>query len=403
MGQHDWRVAVVGAGVGGLALALALRERGIDAHLYERTGELREVGAAVYLAANATRLLTRLGLAEEFEAVSWHPTSLIHRDGRTGNVIGKHPGNLYDRSYGAPGWCIHRAELQRILSGAVGADRIHLNKELLDLTDHGNEVELSFADGTHATANLVIGADGARSAVRKWLIGHDDKIYTGRSGFRGLVPLRELPNLPDPGALQFWIGPGGHLIHYPIGVKGDVINFLLVKQLPWASDEWTVPAEPGEHLRYFEGWHPAVIEMISAPTFDLRWALNRRPPLRTWSKGRVALLGDAAHALVPHHGQGANITVEDAVVLARCLAEGDATEPAGALQQYQDFRQLRTARVQKASYTTAEVLHLPDGPQADERNTNLASTAWMHGQLDWIHSFDADPLGPAGDLRPAAH
>lgn len=401
MGKQEWRVAIVGAGVGGLALALALRERGIDAQLYERTGELREVGAAVYLAANSTRFIPRFGLAEEFEAVSWHPSALIYRDGRSGDVIGRHRGELYERSYGAPGWGIHRAELQRILSEAVGPERIHLSKELTDLSDDGDEVTLTFTDGTQASANLVVGADGARSVVRKWLIGRDDKIYTGRSGFRGLVPLSDLPNLPDPGALQFWIGPGGHLLHYPIGAKGDVINFLLVRVLPWTGEEWTVPAQPEEHLTYFEGWHPAVIEMISVPTFDLRWALNRRPPLRTWSKGRVTLLGDAAHALVPHHGQGANITVEDAVVLARCLADGDAREPGDALRQYQDFRQLRTARVQKASYATADVLHLPDGPAAQARNADLSSTAWIHGQLDWIHSFDADPLGPEGDLQPA--
>lgn len=401
MRNREWRVAVVGAGVGGLALALALRERGIDAQLYERADELREVGAAVYLAANATRFLRRFGLADEFEEVSWHPTGLIFREGRSGEVIGSHRGDGYERCYGAPGWAVHRAELQRILSQAVGAEHIHLGKELADLSDDGDEVTLTFTDGTQAGANLVVGADGARSLVRQWLVGHDDKIYTGRSGFRGLVPAADLPTLPDPGALQFWIGPGGHLIHYPIGAKGDIINFLLVKVLPWTSDDWTVPAQPGEHLAHFEGWHPAVIEMISRPTFDLRWALNRRPPLRRWSKGRVTVLGDAAHALVPHHGQGANTTVEDAVVLARCLADGDARRPGDALEQYQDFRQLRTARVQKASYTTAEVLHLPDGPEARARNVNLASTAWMHGQLDWIHSFDADPLGPAGDSRSA--
>ena len=131
--------------------------------------------------------------------------------------------------------------------------------------------------------------------------------------------------------------------------------------------------------------------MISAPTFDRRWALNRRPPLANWYRGRVVLLGDAAHALVPHHGQGANITVEDAVVLARCLADLGPERVDEALASYQSQRRERTARVQKASYVTAEVLHLPDGAAATERNANLASTGWMRSQLDWIHSYDADP------------
>lgn len=384
------RIAIVGAGVGGLTLALALRERGMDAQIYERTRELREVGAAVYLAANATRFIQRFGLGDAMAAVSWTPTALIYRDGRDGRVIGRHTGTE-DEAFGAPGWGIHRADLQAILSEAVGLDRIHLGKDLAGYSQDADEVVLDFADGTQVRADLVVGADGARSTVRELMIGYDDKIYTGRSGFRGLVNLRDLPSLPDPDALQFWIGPDGHLLHYPIGADGDVINFLLVKKLPWDGDDWTVPTLPDEHLRHFAGWHPAVIEMISAPTFEQRWALNRRPPLARWYDGRVVLLGDAAHALVPHHGQGANTTVEDAVVLARCLQESGLADLDRTLVSYQAQRLERTARIQKASYVTAEVLHLPDGPEATERNTLLASTDWMRGQLDWIHSFNADP------------
>lgn len=390
MTSAQWRVAVIGAGVGGLTLALALRERGIEAQVYERTHELREVGAAVYLAANASRFIERFGLAKEFSDVSWSPPGLIYRDGRDGRVIGRHDGTEREH-FGAPGWGIHRADLQRILSEAVGLDRIHLGRDLTSFTQDGDGVVVDFADGSRTRADLVVCADGARSVARELLVGHDDKIYTGRSGFRGLVEVKDLPSLPDPDKLQFWIGPDGHLLHYPIGRNGDVINFLLVRKMPWESDDWTVPALPDEHLRLFDGWHPAVIEMISAPTFDRRWALNRRPPLATWYRGRVVLLGDAAHALVPHHGQGANITVEDAVVLARCLGEIGPERAEDALASYQSQRLERTARVQKASYVTAEVLHLPDGPEATERNSRLASTAWMREQLDWIHSYDADP------------
>jgi salicylate hydroxylase len=384
------RIAIVGAGVGGLSLALALRERGMEAQIYEKTNELREVGAAVYLAANASRFMERFGLGPAFSDVSWEPTGLIFRDGRDGHVIGRHAGTE-SGVFGAPGWGIHRADLQQILADDVGRDRIHLGKEITAYTQEGDEVTIDFADGTQVQADLVVGADGARSVVRELMIGHDDKIYTGRSGFRGLVAVKDLPSLPDPETIQFWIGPDGHLLHYPIGGDGDVINFLLVRKLPWEGDDWAVPAEPDEHLRHFEGWHPAVIEMISAPTFDRRWALNRRPPLSRWYDNRVVLLGDAAHALVPHHGQGANITVEDAVVLARCLSEAGPTGIDDAIKSYQEQRLARTARVQKASYVTADVLNLPDGDEATQRNAQLASTAWMHGQLDWIHSYNADP------------
>jgi salicylate hydroxylase len=384
------RIAIVGAGVGGLTLALALRERGMDAQLYERTTELREVGAAVYLAANASRFIERFGLGDAFDSVSWEPTALIYRDGRDGHVIARHDETESGR-YGAPGYGVHRADLQEILADAVGRERIHLGKEIMGYSQDGDEVTIGFADGTQVQADIVVGADGARSLVRELMVGHDDKIYTGRSGFRGIVAVKDLPSLPDPTTIQFWIGPDGHLLHYPIGGDGDAINFLLVKRLAWEVDDWTVPAEPGEHLGHFEGWHPAVIEMISAPTFDRRWALNRRPPISQWYDGRVVLLGDAAHALVPHHGQGANITVEDAVVLARCLAEAGSSGIDAAIVSYQDQRLERTARVQKASYVTADVLHLPDGDEAMKRNAKLADPAWMHDQLDWIHSYDADP------------
>lgn len=393
----DTRIAIIGAGVGGLTLALALRERGIDAEIYERTTELREVGAAVYLAANASRFIERWGLGQAFSQVSWEPTALIYRDGRDGHVIARYDETESGR-YGAPGHGIHRADLQQILADAVGRDRMHLGKEITSYTQEDGEVTIQFADGTSAQADLVVGADGARSIVRELLVGGDDKIYTGRSGFRGLVAVKDLPSLPDPTAIQFWIGPDGHLLHYPIGGDGDVINFLLVKRMPWDSEDWTVEAGEDEHLRLFEGWHPAVIEMISAPTFDRRWALNRRPWLSSWSDGRVVLLGDAAHALVPHHGQGANITVEDAVVLARCLSEADPDGIDDAVASYQQQRLERTARVQKASYVTADVLHLPDGDEAIARNDQLASPEWMHGQLDWIHSYNADPNFDKVDL-----
>ncbi len=388
--RSDTRIAIIGAGVGGLTLALALRERGIDAEIYERTTELREVGAAVYLAANASRFIERWGLGQAFSDASWEPTALIYRDGRDGHVIARHD-ETESGAFGAPGYGIHRSDLQQILADAVGRDRIQLGKEITSYAQEGDEVTIQFGDGTSAQADLVVGADGARSIVRELMVGHDDRIYTGRSGFRGLVPVKDLPSLPDPETIQFWIGPDGHLLHYPIGGDGDVINFLLVKRMPWEAEDWTVSALPGEHLKHFEGWHPAVIEMISAPTFDRRWALNRRPPLSRWYDGRVVLLGDAAHALVPHHGQGANITVEDAVVLARCLSEAGPDDVDDAVASYQDQRLERTARVQKASYVTADVLHLPDGDDATQRNAQLASTDWMHGQLDWIHSYNADP------------
>lgn len=389
--RMDMKIAIVGAGIGGLTLALALREQGIDAQLYEQTDELREVGAAVALSANATRFYERMGLRAAFESVCAEVPGLIYRDGRSGEVIGHHRGApSYREQFGGSYWGVHRADLQAVLSTAVGPEHIKLGHRLVDLVQHSDHVSLSFDNGQHIDADLVIGADGARSITRRWMLGYDDALYSGCSGFRGVVPADRMHLLPDPETIQFWVGPGGHLLHYPIGDKGDQ-NFLLVERhpSPWPSRDWVLPASEGEQLRLFKDWHPAVVEMITAVPISQRWGLFHRPPLGRWSKGRVTLIGDAAHALVPHHGQGANQSIEDAVVLADQLAKAGPGNWREAQQAYERLRRGRTRKVQYASITTADMLHLPDGPAAQARNSRLGERESMLHHLDWIHDFDA--------------
>jgi len=391
MGQLDLKIAIVGAGIGGLTLALALREHGVDAQLYEQTDELREVGAAVALSANATRFYERMGLRSAFDAVCAEIPALIYRDGRSGELIGQHRGEpSYRQQFGGSYWGVHRADLQAVLSEAVGLERINLGHRLIDLVQHPDRVSLSFANGKQIDADLVIGADGARSITRRWMLGYDDALYSGCSGFRGVVPAGRMDLLPDPEAIQFWIGPQGHLLHYPIGDDGDQ-NFLLVERhpSPWPSRDWVTPASEGEQLRLFGNWHPAVVQMITAVPISQRWGLFHRPPLGRWSKGRVTLIGDAAHALVPHHGQGANQSIEDAVVLAAQLAKAGAGRWREAQEAYERLRRGRTRKVQYASITTADVLHLPDGPEAQARNARLQGRDSLMRHLDWIHDFDA--------------
>ena len=388
------RIAVVGAGIGGLTLAIALRSYGITVDIYEQTEELREVGAAVALSANGTRFLERFGLTTQLAEHWFLVSDLIYRDGRTGRLIGKHPvGSDYRQRFGAPYVGIHRPDLQAVLATAAGMDRIHLKKRLVDIDDRGASAVLHFDDGATAEADLVIGADGARSLVRRWMLGYDDALYTGCSGFRGMVPMDQLPSLPDPTALQFWMGPAGHLLHYPMGK--DHVNFLLVERhpTPWPVREWTMPATEGEQLRHFAKWHPAVVEMITAKPVSNRWGLFHRPPLGRWTKGRVTLLGDAAHAMAPHHGPGANQSIEDAVVLAACL--GTAGSSPAALERYERLRRGRTRKVQYASISNAEVLHLPDGDNADRRNARLGSFDGVLHHLGWVHEFDASTQEPS--------
>lgn len=387
---HD-DVVIIGAGIGGLTLALALRERGIDATLVERTAELREVGAAVALSANATNLLRRYGVYEALEEVSWPQTDLIFRDGRSGATLGRTPvGESYRARFGADYWGVHRADLQRVLSEAVGADRILLSSEVTGLREDGDRVVVEIADGDHLDAAVVVGADGARSTVRRWVVGHDDAIYSGRSGFRGIIPTEQLTELPDPHAIQFWIGPTGHLLHYAMGGDGSHVNFLAVSREPreWTADGWVVPARDEEKLAPFAGWHPAVTQMLESVEVSQRWALMRRPPIRTWHRGRVVLLGDAAHALVPHHGQGANQSIEDTWALAEELASVGGGDPTAAFEAYEGRRRPRTRAVQFASAQVAEVLHLPDGPEADARNAQMATADWFEDKLAWVHGYD---------------
>jgi salicylate hydroxylase len=395
------RVAIVGAGIGGLTLAAELRRRGLDPQVYEQTAELREVGAAVALSANANRFLRdRLDVGAELAEHAADVDGLIFRDGRDGRTIGRvlSRQEYYDRA-GAPYYGIHRADLQQILKTAVGEDIIHLGKKCVRVEQSEHTAILHFADGDTAEADLVIGADGIRSMLRREMLGYDDAQFSGSHGWRGIVPPEKMPSLPDPESIQFWMGPGAHLLHYPIG-SGEQ-NFLLVQRHngPWQDKPWVVPAEEGEHLRAFEGWHPAVKEMISNAPAAERWALFTRPPLQRWSSGRITLLGDAAHGMVPHHGQGANQSIEDAIVLADCLLDG-LTNGIGwdaARGRYEALRADRVRRVQIASLTTADVLHLPDGPMAQARNARLGAPDVWERHLAWIHEYVADRyLTPVG-------
>lgn len=386
------RIAIVGGGIGGLTLALALRDADIEVEIYEAARELREVGAAVALSANASRFYEgRLGLADEFAQKWFEIQALIYRDGRDGRVIAEMRGN-YRARYGAPYVGIHRVDMQAILLDALGRERVHLSKRLVDITETATEAVLHFADDTTATADLVVGADGARSTVRRLLLGYDDALYSGASAFRGIVPPEQLTQMPDQDAIQFWVGPGRHCLHYPIG--NGAHNFFLVERTPtpWPHKGWIAPTNDDEKMAGFADWHPAVVEMVTAVTCTERWGLFHRPPLGQWSRGRVTLMGDAAHALVPHHGQGANQSVEDAIVLADQLREQPDWDAARA--EYERLRRGRTRKVQYASITTADVLHLPDRPRADERNARLAEPGAWDRHLDWVHSFRADEQEP---------
>jgi salicylate hydroxylase len=404
MTSSELRVGIVGAGIGGLSLALALRERGLRAQVFEQAAELTEIGAAIALSANGLREYARLGLLGELAAASTIPTELIYRHWRTGDRVAAHPvakGNAYVDRFGAPYFGVHRADLQKTLTTAFGAENVHLGCRLVNIIEQPGSVVLEFANGRVEHADLVVGADGVRSTVRRWVTGADDAVYSGTSAFRGLVPVENLPSLPDPHAIQFWMGPDAHLLHYALGGTGDVVNFFAVVETPriWLPESTVTEVNEEAPVASFRGWHPAVTEMIKAAASPIRWGLFVVRPLLRWYRGRVVVLGDSAHGMLPHHGQGANTSIEDAFVLAALLAEAAPDDLAAALARYQALRRARTRKIQRSAWVTSTLLHLPDGPAAEARNEKVARFGQEFG---WIHEYDAQQALRSTGAAPAA-
>ncbi len=389
------RICIIGAGIGGLTLQIALRARGIDSIIFEQAPELTEIGAAVALSANATRLLIGFGLGPDLAAVSTEPSELIFRRWNDARRLWAHPvgnGGAYREEFGGPFYGVHRKHLQQILLKACDPECIRFGRRLTDLRAESNHVHLEFSNGATERASLVVGADGIRSVVRRHITGGDDTIFAGTTGFRGLAPRERLPTLPDPGAIQFWVGPGAHILHYGIGNNAEFVNILAVVEGPqrWPNDErWRDDVFGEDIVGRFADWHPAAVELCQALTQLEGWGMFAVRPLRRWSKGPIVLIGDAAHGMLPHQGQGANQTIEDAVTLAAIIANPPAESVVESLLVYENLRKPRTRRVQKYSWKANRPLHLSDGLAAKQRDLRLQS---LPKAIRWIHEHDAQRL-----------
>ena len=390
MAESRRRVAIIGAGMGGLSLGLALQERGIQADVFEQAPELTEIGAAIALSANSIREFARLGLADELAANSTVPTELIYRHWLDASRIAAYPvreDNWYEKRFGAPYFGIHRADIQKTLSGAFRGEHLHLGCRLVNIVQERDSVVLGFANGRVERADLVVGADGVRSTVRRFVTGADDAVYSGTSAFRGIVPVENLPSLPDPQAIQFWMGPDAHMLHYAIGGNGEHVNFFAVVETPkiWLHPGSVADVHEDLPVASFRGWHPAITEMIRAAASPISWALFTVRPLLRWHRGRVVILGDAAHGMLPHHGQGANTSIEDAFALAALIADTKSDDLESAFSRFQTLRRARTRKVQRSSRVTSSLLHLHDGPTAEARNRKVSR---VPEDFAWIHEYD---------------
>jgi salicylate hydroxylase len=382
-------IAVVGAGIAGLALAAALDRQGLSSVIFEQASELPEVGAGVQIAPNASRLLHRLGLARRLREVAVRPAATEFRRWADDSLIGRTMlGDECERLYGAPYYTIHRADLRDALASLVCPEMVHIGRRVVTVREVSDRAVLGFADGSSHTARMVAGADGIRSAVRE-VLAADKPVFSGLGVYRGLVPADVLPDFVREPAVRLWLGPGRHLVCYPV-CAGRMISFAATTPCEVAgSESWGAAGTAGDLSQAFSGWNETVQRLIAGAQAISRWVLYDREPLRHLAKSRVALVGDAAHPMLPFIAQGANQAIEDAMALAACLAQGSDAAMAGATRRYGMCRTARTTRLQQQARWNIHGMHMPDGEAQLSRDGALRAGGDLRRQ-DWLYGYDAE-------------
>lgn len=396
--MSERRIVIVGAGIGGLAAALALFRAGYTPIVVERVPALSEIGAGIQLSPNAMRVLATLGVADAIAERATEPEAIVVRNGVSGRTLVTLRGSAFHRRYGEPYRVIHRADLQAVLVDAVRATGIdlHTDATIANLHPTGNGITVEITAGKTANtvavtvgAEAVISADGVRSSTRHLVPGAATVIPAHRTAWRATIPARS----GEAATVGLWLGPRAHLVHYPLR-GGTAMNVIAIIDAPWNGGGWAEPGDPGVIAKAFAKWTEPARSVVAAGGAWQTFALATVDPTAPWVDGRIALLGDAAHAMQPYLAQGAAMALEDATVLAARLA--GASDVPAALRRYEAERKTRVARVAAASARTGAWYHAAL-PLSAARDTGLrvGGEALLFAMNDWIYRWRPPLITPS--------
>ena len=386
------KVLIAGGGIGGLTAALALLKRGFDVEVYEQASALKEVGAGLQLSANGNRALYELGVGDALRQLSCEATGKeirLWNSGETWKLFDL--GAVSVENYGYPYFTVYRPDLLAVLADAVRAlkaDAIRLGAKSIGFEQDADGVSLRL-EGSSARGDALIGADGMHSNIRQTLFGADRPEFTGLMAWRGVIPMARLPGRMRRMVGTNWVGPGGHIVHYPLHA-GALMNFVGVKErADWQVESWSVRGTVDECLADFRGWNEDLEMMIRAIDVPYKWALMHRAPLDRWSVGRVSLLGDACHSTLPFLAQGAVMAIEDGFILARALAAH--ADVAQALTRYEAARRERTRRIVEGAAANTKRFHNPELAHAAGARAYV-DREWTEARVkeryEWLFTYD---------------
>ena len=365
-------IAIIGAGMGGLAAAATLRQAGFEVQVYEQASRFARIGAGIQMMPNSMKVLRGIGVEDRLRKTAFAPYSHLNRIGDSGVVSNELP--MPESLYGAPYLCMHRGDLHDALASAVPQEMIHLGRKLVGLEPRGEQVELAFADGTRVRADAVIGADGVHSRVRELLLGPDRPIHKGRIAYRAVFPAALMGGREILPSRTKWWGEDRHIVIYYTTITRSEVYFVTSVPEPaeWMTQEsWSAKGDVRELRKAYEGFHQEVRMVLDACPDCHKWAILEREPLPRWSVGRVVLLGDACHPMTPYMAQGAATSIEDAAVLARCMKEFGDGGIGTAFQRYEAHRKPRTSRIQAISSANTWL------------KSGEADTSWLYGYDAW--------------------